>query len=430
MTTEILSSQKIQALRGEVASAERIVIKIGSSSLTGPDGRLSVENLTALVEVVAERISQGHQVVLVTSGAVAAGLAPLGLTTRPKDLATAQAAASVGQGLLIARYTAAFAVHDLQVGQILLTADDTKRNGHYRNAQRSLDQLLDLGVIPIINENDAVATEEIRFGDNDRLAALVAHIVRADAMILLTDVDGLYDGPPTRAGTKRIGAVSNFGQIANVEVTSKGSSVGTGGMVTKLESVRIASASGIPVILTLAANVRDALLGREVGTFFMATGNRMSRKRLWLAYAATSAGRVVLDDGAVRAVLAGEASLLPAGVTGVDGKFSKGDPVDLVSQDGKVIGRGLAGFNAGEIPELIGHSTAELRDSHGNGYDRALVHRDDLVLHTRPVRKDPSITPKNGVKSKANKKARAKAARLKQATAQEAAANQTVSSNE
>lgn len=261
------------------------------------------------------------------------------------------------------------------------------RRGHYRNAQRALERLLDLGVVPIINENDTVATEEIRFGDNDRLAALVSHIVRADAMVLLTDVDGLYDGPPKRAGTKRIAFVTSFDQISGVEVTARGSSVGTGGMVTKLESVRISTASGIPVILTLAANVSRALEGQDVGTYFAATGSRMTRRRLWLAYAAHTRGRLILDEGAVAAVNAGRASLLPAGITGVEGEFHAGDPVDLSGQDGNVIGRGLVAFDSSEIPQLLGHSTSALRDKHGNGYDRAIVHRDDLVLKKRPTKK-------------------------------------------
>lgn len=365
-------------------SAHRIIIKVGSSSLTAPDGRLDVEALRALVDVIAARHSAGYQVVLVTSGAIAAGLAPLGLTDRPKDLATAQATASVGQGLLVARYTEAFASHGIRVGQILLTAEDTVRRGHYRNAQRSLERLLNLGVVPVVNENDAVATNEIRFGDNDRLAALISHLVRADAMVLLTDVDGLYDGPPSRAGTERISEVHSLSDIEDVEVTSRGSAMGTGGMVTKLESVSIATASGIPVVLPGAANAAGALDGEDVGTWFPATGRRTSRRRLWLAYAAKVRGRLVLDEGAVRAVLGGSASLLPAGIVGFEGNFESGDPVELVDNRGRVMARGLSSYEAGEIPELMGRSTTFLRDMLGEGYDRAVVHRDDLVLVRRP----------------------------------------------
>lgn len=372
--------------RSQVATAHRVVVKIGSSSLTGPDGHLDLGALRALVDVLAARRSAGGQVVLVTSGAIAAGLGPLGLTARPRDLATAQATASVGQGMLVARYTEAFAAHGLRVGQVLLTAEDTVRRGHYRNAQRSLERLLDLGVVPVVNENDAVATDEIRFGDNDRLAALVSHLVRADAMVLLTDVDGLYDGPPSRAGTRRIPEVRSPADIAGIEVTARGSAVGTGGMLTKLESVSIATGTGIPVVLTTAANAAPALAGDPVGTWFVATGKRTTRRRLWLAHAARTRGRLVLDDGAVRAVQGGRASLLPAGITAVEGEFDAGDPVELVAPDGHVVARGLVAFESRDIPGLLGRTTSDLRDELGAGYDREVVHRDDLVLVRRRPR--------------------------------------------
>jgi glutamate 5-kinase len=366
--------------RSELAGAARVVVKVGSSSLTGPDGRLDPDKLRALVDVLAARCTAGGQVVLVSSGAIAAGLAPLGLTGRPKDLATAQATASVGQGLLVAHYTKAFADHGLRVGQVLLTAEDTTRRGHYRNAQRALARLLDLGVVPVINENDAVATEEIRFGDNDRLAALISHLVGADAMVLLTDVDALYDGPPSRPGSTRIREVRGPADIEGINVTGRGSAAGTGGMLTKLESVAIATGSGIPVMLTSAAQAAQALAGGEVGTWFTATGRKRSTRMLWLAHAASTNGRLVLDDGAVTAVAGGRASLLPAGVTAVEGSFDAGDPVELVGLDGRVVARGLVAYAAEELPGLLGRSTSSLRAEFGAGYDRAVVHRDDLVL--------------------------------------------------
>jgi glutamate 5-kinase len=365
--------------RAALPDARRVVVKIGSSSLTGPDGHLELAALRALVDVLAARRLAGGQVVLVTSGAVAAGIGPLGLTARPRDLATMQAAAMLGQGQLVARYTEAFAEHGLRVGQVLLTAEDTVRRSRYRNAQRSLDKLLALGVVPVVNENDAVATDELRFGDNDRLAALVSHLVRADAMVLLTDVDGLHDAPPSRPGARRIAHVADLAEVAGVEVTARGSAVGTGGMVTKLESVRIATGSGVPVVLTKAENAAAALAGEDVGTFFAATGRRASARRLWIAHAARSQGRLHLDEGAARAVLGGRASLLPAGVTRVEGVFDAGDPVELVA-DGVVVARGLVAFDAAELPALLGRSTYELRDELGEGYDREVVHRDDLVL--------------------------------------------------
>ncbi len=366
--------------RRAVGSAHRVVVKIGSSSLTGPDGRLDVEALRALVAVLARRRLDGGQVVLVTSGAVAAGLAPLGLTRRPRDVATAQAAASVGQGLLVARYTEAFGFHGLRVGQVLLTSEDTVRRARYRNASRALERLLALGVVPVINENDVVATDELRFGDNDRLAALVSHLVRADALILLTDVDALYDAPPTRPGARRIGVVRGPADLAGVEIGGQGSAVGTGGMVTKLSSVAIATRSGVPVVLTSAGQVADALAGEPVGTWFLATGRRRPARLLWLQHAASTRGRVQLDAGAVKAVVERRTSLLPAGIVGVEGTFDAGDPIELVGPDGVVVARGFAGYGSSEVPELMGRSTRELREKLGEGYDREVVHRDDLVV--------------------------------------------------
>jgi glutamate 5-kinase len=363
--------------------ARRVVVKVGSSSLTDDAGRLDPERLRALVDVLAARVSGGRQVVLVSSGAIAAGMDPLRLAARPRDLATQQAAASVGQGLLVAHYTRAFAEHGLRVGQVLLTAEDTVRRTRYRNAQRALDRLLDLGIVPIVNENDTVATDEIRFGDNDRLAALVSHLVRADAMALLTDVDGLHTGPPSRPGSRRIAEVRGPQDVEGVDVSARGSRVGTGGMVTKLESVAIATASGVPVVLTSAAQVAPALDGADVGTWFAATGRRASTRLLWLAHAARTRGRLVLDAGAVRAVVDGGKSLLPAGVTAVEGEFEAGDPVEITGPDGVVVARGLVAYASHEVPALLGRSTGDLRADLGEGYDRELVHRDDLVLVRR-----------------------------------------------
>ena len=380
-----MSAASLQT-RAQLPAAHRIVVKVGSSSLTDGTGHLEPERLRALVDVLAARLGAGGQVVLVSSGAIAAGMGPLGLVARPRDLATQQAAASVGQGLLIAHYTRAFAAHQHRVAQVLLTADDTVRRGHYRNAYRTLARLLDLGVVPVINENDAVATDEIRFGDNDRLAALVSHLVHADALVLLTDVDGLYTGPPDREGSVRITLVAGPADIEGVDVTSRGSAVGTGGMVTKLESVTIATQSGVPVLLTSAAQAAAALAGEDVGTWFAATGRRSSVRLLWLAHAARTRGRLVLDDGAVRALVERHKSLLPAGVTGFDGEFEAGDPVELVAPDGTLVGRGLVAYSAEEVPDLLGRSTKDLRAELGPGYDRELVHRDDLILMRRRAR--------------------------------------------
>ncbi|MFI6521094.1 glutamate 5-kinase [Spirillospora sp. NPDC050679] len=362
--------------RTAIAEARRIVVKAGSSSLTTPQGTIDGDRIDALVDVLAARRAAGGEVVFVSSGAIAAGLGPLGLTRRPPDLATQQAAASVGQGLLVARYTSSFARYGLGVGQVLLTADDMMRRSHHRNAQRTLSKLLDLAMVPIVNENDTVATDEIRFGDNDRLAALVAHLTRADALVLLSDVDALYTGDPRQPGARRIDQVHGPGDLAGVKLGASGR-VGTGGMITKVEAARIA---GVPVVLTNAAQAAQALAGEPVGTYFHPQGARRSTRHLWLAHATTGHGRVVLDAGAVEAVVRRGKSLLPAGVTGVQGEFAAGDPVDLCGDDGRVVARGLVNYDAGEIPELMGRSTRWLARELGPEYEREIIHRDDLVI--------------------------------------------------
>jgi glutamate 5-kinase len=360
--------------REAVAAARRTVVKVGSSSLTSR-GRLDPHRLDAIVEALAARVASGRQVVLVSSGAIAAGIGPLGLKARPRDLATQQAAASVGQLLLVERYAASFARHGLRVGQVLLTADDLHRRGHYRNANRTLQRLLTLGVIPIVNENDTVATHEIRFGDNDRLAALVAHLVHADALVLITDVDGLYTGRPGRPGAEFIPEVRTMAELADVDVSRSGSHVGSGGMTTKIDAAAIATGEGIPVVLSSAARISDALAGLS-GTVFHPAGDRSTSRLFWLRYATTPRGELVLDAGAVAAVVQRRTSLLAAGVTGVSGDFYSGEPVDLVGPDGVVIARGLVGYDAADLPALLGKRTGDLPAE----FRRELVHRDDLVL--------------------------------------------------
>ncbi|MDQ0683831.1 glutamate 5-kinase [Streptomyces sp. B4I13] len=368
--------------RQAVGEARRIVVKVGSSSLTTASGGLDADRVDALVDVLAKSRSGGEkEIVLVSSGAIAAGLAPLGLRRRPKDLARQQAAASVGQGLLVARYTASFARYAVRVGQVLLTSDDMSRRAHHRNASRTLDKLLAMGAFPIVNENDTVATDEIRFGDNDRLAALVAHLVHADLLVLLSDVDGVYDGDPSTPGTSRIAEVRGPDDLAHVEIGSAGKAgVGTGGMVTKVEAARIAAAAGIPVVLTSAVHAADALSGGDTGTYFRPTGKRSADRLLWLQHASTPQGSLTLDDGAVRAVVERRTSLLPAGIASVEGEFSAGDPVELRDARGRAVARGLVNFDAKEIPQLIGRSTRDLARELGAEYEREVVHRDDLVI--------------------------------------------------
>jgi glutamate 5-kinase len=359
--------------RAAIAEARRVVVKIGSSSLTHR-GRLDPARLDAIVDALAARCGAGAQLVVVSSGAIAAGFGPLGLQARPRDLATQQAAASVGQLLLAERYAASFARYRLQVGQVLLTADDLHRRGHYRNAQRTLERLLTFGVIPIVNENDTVATHEIRFGDNDRLAALVAHLVQADALVLLSDVDGLYTGRPGHVEARLVPEVETAADLADIHV-GRGSSVGTGGMATKLDAAGIATSEGIPVLLAAATAISDALTGSG-GTFFHPGGDRSASRLFWLRHATTPRGRLVLDAGAVAAVVERRASLLSAGITAVSGEFDAGDPVELATPDGAVVGRGLVGYDATDLPDLLGRKTRDLPAE----FRREVVHRDDLIL--------------------------------------------------
>ena len=388
------------AERADIATATRVVVKVGSSSLTTPDGEIDGDRIGALAGALSARRQDGGQVVLVSSGAIASGLAPLGLSKRPRDLATQQAAASVGQGLLIARYTAAFARHGIRTGQVLLSADDLMRRTHYRNAQRTLDRLLELGVLPVVNENDTVATDEIRFGDNDRLAALVAHVTRAGALILLSDVDGLYDGDPRRGEAQRITEVRDradldgirlgrglkAGQGAQGTQGTQGNqdnrkAQGIGGMATKVEAAMIASAAGIPTVVADAASAATALGGGSAGTYFAAArGRRPATRLLWLKHAAVAHGSLRLDHGAVEAVVKRRASLLPAGITGVEGTFDAGDPVNLRDENGTIVARGLVNYDATEIPGLMGRSTRWLASKLGPEYEREVVHRDDLVI--------------------------------------------------
>jgi glutamate 5-kinase len=366
----------VSQARRAVAAANRIVVKVGSSSLTTAEGGLDPACLDSLVDALAARCNAGSQVVLVSSGAIAAGLAPLKLSRRPRDLATQQAAASVGQLTLAHAYANSFGRYALTVGQVLLTADDVVRRAHYRNAQRTFSRLLALGAVPVVNENDTVATEEIRFGDNDRLAALVAHLVGADALFLLSDVDALYSGDPRKPGAVRISEVASASDVAGVQAGTAGASgLGTGGMASKLAAARLASSAGIPVLLAGAADASQALSAADVGTAFAATGSRLTARRFWLGYATDANGRLHLDDGAVAAVVGRRRSLLAAGITGVDGDFEAGDVVELVSLAGEVVARGVVGYDSAELPSLIGRKSHDLPEEQR----REVVHADDLV---------------------------------------------------
>lgn len=360
--------------REVIASARSVVVKIGSSAITSLVGGLDHARLDRLVDAIEGRMQAGSNVTVVSSGAVGAGLAPLGLVSRPRDLATKQAAASVGQLALAHAWGTSFQRYGRTVGQVLLTADDIARRTQHRNAQRTLHRLQSLGAVPVVNENDTVATVELRFGDNDRLAALVAHLVGADALILLSDVDGLYDGDPRKGAANLIPEVNSPEDLDGV-VAGSGGALGTGGMASKLSAARLAADSGVPVLLTAASEAERALTSAEVGTAFAARPDRMSARRFWVRHAADAAGALYLDAGAVRAVLERRRSLLAAGIVGVSGNFHAGDVVALVGPDEATVARGVVAYDVSELDFMIGFSTRQLPPD----LQRPVVHADDLV---------------------------------------------------
>jgi glutamate 5-kinase len=370
--------------REAIRTARSVVVKIGTTALTTPTGMFDVGRLEKFADALEARMKAGSDVVLVSSGAIAAGLEPLGLARRPADLATKQAAASVGQVALVNAWSAAFGRYDRTVGQVLLTAHDISMRVQHTNAQRTLDRLRALHAVAIVNENDTVATNEIRFGDNDRLSALVAQLVGAEALVLLSDIDGLYDADPRKARGKDGKGAARFipevlgpGDLDAV-VAGRGSRLGTGGMASKVSAALLASDAGVPVLLAAASDVAAALSDASVGTVFAACPDRMSARRFWVRYAAEAAGSLTLDDGAVRAVVRHRRSLLPAGITAVLGRFYGGDVVELHGADGVMVGRGVVAYDAAELATMVGRSTSELPAE----LRRPAVHADDLV----PVR--------------------------------------------
>lgn len=365
---------ELSAARQAIATARSVVVKIGSSALTSLEGGLETERLDRLADAVETRMRAGSDVVVVSSGAIGAGMAPLGLSKRPKDLATKQAAASVGQLALAHAWGTSFARYDRVVGQVLLSAGDFGRREHHRNAQCTLDRLRSLHAIAVVNENDTVATEEIRFGDNDRLAALVAHLVGADALILLSDVDGLYDGDPRKGAANFIPEVRSSADLDGV-IAGSGGALGTGGMASKLSAARLAADAGVPVLLAAASDAAAALSGATVGTAFAARPVRLSARKFWVRHAADSRGAVHIDAGAVTAVAERRRSLLAAGITQVHGRFYGGDVIDLISPEGQIVARGVAAYDSDELESMKGRSSSELSE----GNQRPVVHADDLV---------------------------------------------------
>ncbi len=359
------------------------VVKVGSSSLRGPDGRLDRDQVASLAAQLARARAGGTRLVLVSSGAVAAGMGLLGLERRPIDLPTLQAAAAVGQSELIQSYQRVLREHELTVAQVLLSQDDFVRRSRYLNARTALQRLLDLGTLPIVNENDAIATEELAYGDNDHLAALVASMLDADLLALLSDVDGLYDGDPRTSGSSRIEQVDDIDALDHAAIGGVGSYVGSGGMRTKVGSARVAVASAAHAVVADARQpdiIAAVLDGDAVGTWFVAQPQRLEARRLWIGYALSVRGRIHVDAGAAQALRTRGVSLLGVGVARADGSFAAGDAVEVVDPQGRAIARGLSNYDVADVARIAGRSTVDAAETFGPAYAREVIHRDQLVV--------------------------------------------------
>lgn len=365
-------------------SGKRVVVKIGSSTLAAPGGGLDRDFARSLVGQIADLHRKGHALVLVSSGAIAAGVDRLGLARRPSDMPSLQAAASVGQVALIETYAALFAEHGLPVGQVLLTRHDTGHRESYLHARDTFERLIALGAVPVVNENDTVAVDEIRFGDNDTLAALVATMIGADLVVLLSDIEGLYDVDPRSSDDATLVAhVDELTEDLVAGAGGAGSGVGSGGMMTKVEAARVLMKAGITMIVCDGSRngvVLDAVEGRNVGTVFRPGEGTMRARKMWIALGRRPAGEVVIDDGARAAITERQTSLLPAGVVSVAGSFKAGDAVVLRDRSGAVVGRGLTALSAVEIERVKGMKTSEIAESFPQLAGKEVVHRDRLAI--------------------------------------------------
>jgi glutamate 5-kinase len=360
-----------------------VVVKVGSSSLRDAAGPLDRDQVRTLAAQVARLRGEGVRTVIVTSGAVAAGMGRLGLSERPTDTPTLQAAAAAGQGALVHAYQQVLDEHGIVGAQLLLSQDDFVIRRRYLNARTSLRRLLEFGAVPIINENDAIATEELTYGDNDHLAALVASMLGADLLVLLSDVEGMLDRPPTDPGASLVKVVADPDAIDLGRIGGAGSVVGSGGMRTKIGAAQVAVRSGMHVVIADARRtdvILDVAHGADVGTWFVAREARMEARRLWIAFALRVRGRIEVDAGAARALRSGSASLLGVGVTGCEGDFAAGDAVEVVGPDGTSLARGLVAYDASQVAALAGLGTDVAVATLGPAYGREVIHRDDLAV--------------------------------------------------
>jgi len=372
--------------RSALVSARRVVVKVGTSTLTYANGKLNFLRIERLVRELSDLANAGRHIILVTSGAVGIGAEKLGLKERPKTIREKQAAAAVGQGLLMHVYEKLFGEYGQTVGQVLLTRDDYVNRKRYINSRNTFLTLLEMGVIPIVNENDAVAVDELKIGDNDTLSAMVGGIVDADALIILSDVEGVFaENPQTNPNAPLIREITTIGPELERICGGPGSAAGTGGMHTKIEAARIAVNSGMIMVIASGARdgvIRDILTGAEVGTVFLPTGNRPRFRKRWLAFGARMRGAIVVDKGCEHAIQTGGSSLLAAGVVSVTGSFEAGDTVRVVNCAGREIGRGIVNYSAADIAKIAGMHTGQIADIIGHKPYDEIIHRDNMVIFT------------------------------------------------
>ncbi|MFB2768501.1 glutamate 5-kinase [Pelatocladus sp. BLCC-F211] len=364
-----------------------IVVKIGTSSLTQPEtGQLAISTIATLAETLSDLRRQGNRVILVSSGAVGVGCARLGLTERPKAIALKQAVAAVGQGRLMRIYDDLFTTLQQPIAQVLLTRSDLVQRSRYLNVYNTFKELLELGVIPVVNENDTVAVEELKFGDNDTLSALVASLVHADWLFLLTDVDRLYSADPRSVpDAQPIALVSSIKELEELQVQTgnQGSQWGTGGMVTKISAARIATAAGVRTVITegkRCQNIEKILQGEPIGTHFEPHLEPTSARKRWIAYGLVPSGKLYLDEGAVVAISQAGKSLLAAGITALAGEFDTQDAVLLCDSKGNEIARGLVNYSKADLQKICGRHSSEIPGILGYEGAETVVHRDNLVL--------------------------------------------------
>jgi glutamate 5-kinase len=370
----------------------RVVAKIGTSSLTDDVGVIDRAMIANVCQQIARLRADGHEVVLVTSGAVSAGVSALGMKERPSDIRTLQALAAAGQSRLMEVYNAEFGSHGLVAAQVLLVPHDFVDRTQYLHARDTLERLIELGCVPVVNENDAIANDEIRFGDNDHISALLSHLLKADVLILLTDIEGLYTSDPrVDASASLITDVYEGDPLMSVDAGASGSNRGSGGMASKLSAARIASWSGVRAVIARAdiagvlyEIVNDIVNGAlaqtsSIGTTFHGSDRNLSARQLWVAFASEVSGRVHIDAGASQILVRGTVSLLPAGVTRVDSEFDAGDTIEIISSDGVAIARGSASMSSAQVVQSLGRRSSELED----GFPQVVVHRDALVLLPR-----------------------------------------------